>query len=398
MDTIAPTEPLTCQRHLFQLPEEATYLNCAYMGPLLRSVEEAGLAGIRRKRLPSGIGPDDFFRESDHLRRLFARLLGLPEESGTRRVAIVPAVSYGLATVAANLPLEPGQRIVLAHEQFPSNVYIWTRLAAERECEVVTVAPPDVAPGDGRGRLWSERLLEAIGPETGLVALPHVHWADGTRFDLARLGARCRAVGAALVLDATQSLGALPLPMDQVQPDAVVAAGYKWLLGPYGIGCAWLGPRFDGGRPLEENWIARRGSRDFARLVDYADGHAPGMARHDVGERSNPILLPMMITALEQVLAWRPERIQDYTAALGAGFVETARELGCRIEDAAWRGAHLFGVRLPQGTDPERLRAALDRRRISVSLRGDAVRVAPHLYNRTADLDALAEALEEAIG
>lgn len=369
------------------------------MAPLLAAVEDAGIAGIRRRRAPSTIRPDDFFAESDRLRELFARLLGDPRHAS--RVAIVPAVSYALATVAENLAptVSAGQRIVLAHEQFPSNVYCWRRIAQEKGLEVVTVAPPEDPARRTAG--WSERLVNAIVPETAIVALPHVHWADGTRFDLVAIGERARQVGAALVLDVTQSLGALPLPFEAIRPDALVAAGYKWLLGPYGIGMAWYGERFDGGRPLEENWIARRGSRDFSGLVDYEDHHAPGAVRYDVGERSNPVLLPMMLAALEQVLAWTPEHIQATTAALGGGFVERVRELGCRVDDAPEsRGHHLFGVRLPRlptGTGRDRLQEELERRRISVSLRGDAVRVAPHVYNRTDEMDALAEALATAV-
>lgn len=399
--TSSNVSPLPSQRHLFRLPDDLAYLNCAYMAPMLAAVEEAGIAGIRRRRVPSSIGPDDFFSESDRLRELFARLLGSGAEAS--RVAIVPAVSYALATVAQNLAptVTPGQHVVVAHEQFPSNVYCWRRLAQEKGLEVVTVSPPQDPARRAAG--WSERLLDAIGPETAIVALPHVHWADGTRFDLVAIGRRAREVGAALVLDVTQSLGALPLPVGDIRPDALVAAGYKWLLGPYGIGMAWYGERFDGGRPLEENWIARRGSRDFSGLVDYEDQHAPGAVRYDVGERSNPVLLPMMLSALEQVLEWTPERIQATTAALtigggggGAGFVERARELGCRIEGPEGRGHHLFGVRLPAGTDRNRLQAELARRQISVSLRGDAVRVAPHVYNRRDEMDALAEALAAA--
>jgi selenocysteine lyase/cysteine desulfurase len=397
--TAHDVSPLPCQRDLFRLPDDLRYLNCAYMAPMLAAVEDAGIAGIRRRRAPSQIGPDDFFSESDTLRQLFARLLGRGAEAS--RVAIVPSVSYALATVAENLApiVERGQRIVLAHEQFPSNVYAWRRLADEEGLDVVTLRPPEEL--DRRAAGWSERLVDAIGPGTAVVALPHVHWADGTRFDLVAIGERARQVGAALVLDVTQSLGALPLPFAEIRPDALVAAGYKWLLGPYGIGMAWYGERFDGGRPLEENWIARRGSRDFSGLVDYEDHHAPGAVRYDVGERSNPVLLPMMIAALEQVLAWTPERIQATTAALtagGTGFVERARELGCRVEGPEGRGHHLFGVRLPEGTDRQRLQEELTRRQISVSLRGDAVRVAPHVYNRTDELDALAEALDTAVG
>ena len=132
-----------------------------------------------------------------------------------------------------------------------------------------------------RARKWNERVLEAIGDDTAIVALCQVHWTDGTLFDLEEVGTRCREVGAALVVDGTQSVGALPFDVGRIRPDALVCAGYKWLMGPYSIGAAYFGPRFDGGTPLEEAWLAREGSDDFPRLVDYTDTYRPGAARYE---------------------------------------------------------------------------------------------------------------------
>src|SRR3712207_2882335 len=106
---------LACQKDRFFLPEGEHYLNCAYMSPLSRRVEEAGIEGIRRKRVPSRISPRAFFTESDAARERFARLVNAPDPG---RVAIVPAASYALATVARNTPLRRGQNVVVAHEQF----------------------------------------------------------------------------------------------------------------------------------------------------------------------------------------------------------------------------------------------------------------------------------------
>lgn len=299
-----------------------------------------------------------------------------------------------MATVARNVRLHAGQNVVVAHAQFPSNVYGWRRKCGDSGASLRTVAPPDGA--EGRGREWNARLLEAIDGDTALVALGHVHWADGTRFELEAIGERARAVGALLVVDGTQSVGAMPFDVGRIRPDALVCASYKWLFGPYGLGLAWYGERFDGAEPLEETWLARRGSEDFARLVDYADDYQPGAARFDVAERSSFVLMPMLIAALEQVLAWGPENVQAYCGELTRGLIADARALGYTVEDEASRGAHLFGLRAPAGGDPARLQAALRERRVAVSLRGDAVRVAPNVYNTPDDVAALADALRAA--
>ena len=379
---------LSCQKSAFSLPDDEHYLNCAYMSPISAAVEAAGAAGVARKRVPSRLLPADFFTETDRARALFARLINAPDPS---RVAIVPSASYGLAIAARNLPAASGQNIVVMHEQFPSNVYAWRKLAAGRSVELRSVAPPETA--EGRGRVWNERLLEAIDARTAIVALGHVHWTDGTKFDLEAVGARAREVGAALVVDGTQSVGALPFDVAAIQPDAVVCAAYKWLMGPYALGLAYLGPRFDDGEPLEETWIGRAGSENFKELVHYRDDYQPGAVRYDMGERTNFALMPMAIAALEQVLEWQPARIQEYCAALTSELMSEVTALGYRVEDAAYRGAHLFGMRAPAGADISVVGERLRQRKVHVSLRGSAIRVAPHVYNERRDVDALLEAL-----
>lgn len=379
---------LACQKNLFSLPEDLHYLNCAFMSPLSRRVEEAGIEGVRQKAVPSRITPEDFFEPSDGVRRKFATLVNVDDPT---RVAIIPAVSYGIATVAKNTPLSAGQNIVVLHEQFPSNVYAWRRLSAERGVSLRTVAPPEGAPE--RGKAWNERIFDAIDARTGLVALPHVHWADGTRFDLERIGARARDVGAAFVIDGTQSVGALPFDVARLRPDALICAGYKWLLGPYGIGVAYFGPRYDDGVPLEENWITRRGSEHFAGLVAYEDAYQPGAIRYDVGERSNFILVPMLSAALDHLLEWGVENVQGYCRDLTREALREARAMGFRIEDEDWRGAHLFGIRAPAHLPMERLRESLAERNVSASVRGNAIRLAPNVYNDESDVEALRDAL-----
>ena len=282
-------ELLSCQKHAFSLPDGLHYLNCAYMSPLPNIVELAGIEGIRRKRVPSKITPADFFEDGEGVRRLFADLIHL---SHPDHIALIPSVSYGMAIVARNVPVSKEQNIVVLSEQFPSNIYPWRRMWKEKGVEIKTVSPPEKTSGRAVG--WNTKILEAINADTAIVAMGHVHWADGTLFDLEAIGSRARSVGAALVIDGTQSIGALPFDVNKIQPDVLICAGYKWLLGPYGIGLAYFGPRFHDGIPLEENWIGRLNSDQFSRLVQYEDRYQPGVKRFDVGERSNFILIPMM--------------------------------------------------------------------------------------------------------
>lgn len=380
---------LSCQRSRFLLPDGVHYLNCAFMAPLAVAVRAAGIRGIDRRTAPHLIRPEDFFEESDRLRGLFARLVNA---SDPNRAAIVPSVSYALAAVARNVPAAPGGNVVILEEQFPSNVYVWRRLCTERGLELRTVeAPPRDAPG--RAPAWNARLLSSIDRRTAVVSVPHVHWADGTLFDLERVGERARDCDALFVVDGTQSVGAMPFDVRRVRPDALVCAGYKWLLGPYSLGLAYYGPAFDQGTPIEENWITRRGSEALADLVRYRDEYQPAALRYDVGERSNFVLLPMLAAALELVLEWTVPAIQDYCRALTEPLALTLRERGHWVEEPRWRGGHLFGVRV-RDIDRTRLADRLRERQVAVSFRGDAIRVAPHLHNDADDAAALLDAVE----
>lgn len=385
---------LPCQRHRFSLPEDVHYLNSAYISPLPGPVAEAGREAIRRLECPVDLTPADFFRDADRLRALFVRLVGGEDPS---RVAIVPAVSYGASLVARNLELDRGRNVVVAAEQFPSNVYPWRRVAREAGAEVRTVprpGQPAAEPGSDVGQAWTEAVLEAMDGDTALVALPQAHWTDGTLFRLEEVGARAREVGAAFVVDGTQTVGAHPFRLPEVRPDALFCAGYKWLLGPYAVGFAWLGPRFDDAEPLEETWLGRAGSEDFRGLVDYTDEYRGDASRLDVGERSNFVLLPMQVAALELILEWGVEAVAEYCRALTGRAARGARERGLTAGEAGERCANIVGLGLPEGFPVEALLRELERRRVFVSRRGAALRVSPHVFNDAADVDALLEALD----
>lgn len=381
------------QRHKFSIPTNIHYLNCAYMAPISDAVTDSAQQALSRLRAPNTLQPSDFFERSDAVRHLFAQLIDVDDPS---RIAIIPSVSYAIAALARNTEVRPGENVVIVHEQFPSNVYTWKRVCDETGAELRIVTPS--LTNDGRGLAWNSALLSAIDTSTALVSIPELHWTDGTMFDLERVGVRARECGARFILDGTQSIGAKPFSVTHSQPDAVVCAGYKWLMGPYSIGVAYFGPAYDDGVPLEENWITRRGSEDFAGLVSYSEDYLPGAIRYDVGERSNFILLPMLEAGLTQVLDWGPEAIQDYCRQLCAEAVRELRRLGCLVEDDDRRAAHLFGVRLPAGFDLDAIQLAFSEHGVSISMRGNAIRVSPHVYNDARDLAALVAATRAVIG
>ena len=211
------------------MPKDIAYLNCAYMSPQLRPAREIGERAVSRKSRPWEITPDHFFEDVEMVRTLFARLVGGDAEG----VAIVSSVSYGIAVAAANIPVREGEKIIILEDQFPSNVYQWRELASRSGATLVTVPRPKTSTGP-------VPCLGRSTSGTAVVAAPNCHWTDGSLVDLARVGEKAREAGAALVVDGIQSLGARPFDVSEVRPDFLVAASYKWLLGPYGIGFMYV--------------------------------------------------------------------------------------------------------------------------------------------------------------
>ncbi len=377
-------EPLPTQRDAFDIPDDVAYLNCAYMSPQLRRVTEVGMAAVQGKQRPWRIGPADFFDDLERLRTLFAQLIhGDPDG-----VAVVPAASYALSTAAANVSASAGDRIVILADQYPSNVYPWRDLAQRSGATVVAVGRP--TDGD-----WTAAVVESIDERTAVVAVPNCHFMTGALIDIQMVGKAARAAGATFVVDATQSLGVLPLQVDDIGADMVVAAGYKWLLGPYSLGYAWTAPHCRDWRPLEQHWAGREGSEDFANLTSYTDAFRPGARRFDGGEASNFVLVPMAVAALETVVEWSVERVAATVEPLTAAVVDGAAALGLSVH-AKPHASHIVGLRLPAGS-PGAVVQSLAAANVHVSVRGESLRVSPYVFNTDDDVARLLEALGAAL-
>ncbi|WP_407875253.1 aminotransferase class V-fold PLP-dependent enzyme [Qipengyuania nanhaisediminis] len=351
------------------------------MAPLSNDVVAAMDEAVRAKARPWQIKPADFFSVCERFRQSAARIAAVDADA----IAIMPSVSYALAVAAKNLSFAPGQNIVTLADQFPSNIYVWRKLAQERQGTVRT-ARRDA------DDCWTAAVLDAIGPDTAIVAVPHCHWADGRLVDLEQVAEACRQTGAAIVLDLTQSLGALPVDLNRIKPDFAVAACYKWLMGPYGVAMCYVDPRHHVGEPIENNWINRAGSQDFARLVDYRDDFQPGARRFDMGEKSNPPLLEGAREAMEFLLEFGIERIGAHLTAFTAEIAAQAASVGLSSAPVGKRAGHFLSLDLPRDMAaglPDRL--AQDE--IFVSVRGNSLRVTPHLYNDDTDIGAVIGAL-----
>jgi selenocysteine lyase/cysteine desulfurase len=318
------------------------------------------------------------------VRALFASLIGAPRAC----VALVPSVSYGIAVAARNLPVASGDNIAVIDQEYPSNYYSWQRLARERGAQIRTA----VARG---GSSVTDAIVSAIDRRTAVVAVSNCHWTNGTLVDLPRVAATARRYDAALVVDASQSLGALAFDIAEIRPDFLVTVGYKWLLGPYGLGYMYVDERWHAnGEPLEESWLNRRGADNFATLADYTDEYGPGAQRFNQGESAQFYLLPMALAALTQIAQWTPARIQQQLSEWTRELSLRAPALGLTCAEPAQRVGHMLGL-TARGTLPPDLFSALAARDVYVGARGNNIRVSPHLHSTAADLERLIATLQE---
>lgn len=377
-------ENLPNQSHHFDIPEHVIYLNAATMGPLPVIAAKAGEDGLKRKLCPWTITSDDFFADTESIRPKLAKLI----EADTDGIALCASASYGLATAAQNVQIPSGSNILILDDQFPSNVYTWQAVADRTGAKVVTVG------NSASNASLSDQLIGAIDERTSLVACGQVRWTDGCRVDLEAVGARAREVGAALVVDLSQSCGAMTFDVNTVQPDFVVCVGYKWLLGPYGIGFMYVAPAHRSGVPLEQNWIARRGSQDFTQLTNYQDEYDLGARRFDMGERSNFALLPAFEASVDLLLEWGIDRIEASLAQKNRTLCDGLASLGLSTPDELGRGPHYVGATLPQKAPPDLVKK-LASRDIYVSQRGRSLRITQHLYNDNDQLERFLSALSQ---
>jgi selenocysteine lyase/cysteine desulfurase len=374
----APTGSL---RSLFSMPDDVAYFNTAAMAPLLRSVREAGEFALARSATPWEIETHDWFDDAERLRRGVADLLGVSD--GT--ISFVPACSYGLAVAAHNLSAQAGDQVLVLAEEFPSNYYTWRRFCERTGADLV---PVPLEPQLG----WTGSVLDQIGERTRVIAVPHVHWTNGAALDLVAVSDAAREAGAALVIDASQSLGAMPLDIERVRPDFLVAVGYKWLLGTLGLAYLYVADEHLDGQPLEENWINRAHSEEFSSLVDYNNEYRTGARRFDMGERSSFNLMPMAVAAIDQLNDWG---VPNIAAALRVVTDEISRrtaELGLTVPASTDHGPHMLGVDVPRET-AVRLGEELAKRQVIASVRGRSLRLAPHLHITGDDIDRLIDGI-----
>lgn len=383
---------MDCQKHLFTLRTDSHYLNCARKSPLLKSSEEIGIKALLRDRNPDDISTDDFFSVQQEVRGLFSQLVNC----NPSQVALLPATSYGFASVLNNVKAKNDGNAVIVKGAFPSGYFALEKWCKRNENELNIVSPSDSLLRVGAD--WNERILASITNKTSVVLLSGIHWMSGILFDLESIGSKCREAGAIFIVDGTQTVGAMSMDVKVLKIDALICAGYKWLFGPYSTALGYFGSAFNDGEPIEESWMNRTNSSRFSELTDYENEYHLEAGRYNVGQTSNFILMPILLEGLRQINSWGPDNIQAYCQQLSQPLLSYMDSIGGVYEDEAYFAHHLFSFRLPDGLDQEALKQELQDNKISISVRGEALRISLHLFNDASDIDALIHCVERVHG
>ena len=372
----------------FDIPRDTCYLNAAYMSPQPRDVLEASIRGATQRSKPWQITPPEFFSKVEALRAAFARQVSCSPDN----IAIVPSAGYGVSCAAKNLPLSDGGLVLALDEQFPSNYYAWRRDALAANAEFCVVSKE-------AGQSWAEALLEAIrlhGDDIEIATLEGHHWASAEFVDLEAVIPALREIGARVVLDLTQSIGAYPIDIKRLAPDFMVTSGYKWQFCPYGVAFLYVDEQQFDGVPIEEAWMDRDGAEDFSRLAEFTDSYQPGARRFDMSEKSSFSNVAGALAALRKLEEWNIVTISEMLANTNDRIAEILSGHGFETMAAGARAPHFQGARLP-ATDPRKLADRLIESKVYASVRGDYLRVAPHVYTDDEDIARFDEVLELAL-
>ena len=396
LDTMGD-DSLPCQRHLFALPPTPVYLSGASRSPMPRCVVLAGMRALRRKaETPWSIASARYSDVDETLRRQWAVLINATADD----FSFAPSCSYAISCAANSIyragAVRQGDVVLVLADQMSSNVYPWQHLCERTGAKIKVVS---------ESQDWTQGVLDAItsSGQVKVLAIPHVHWCDGALLDLVRISKVCRGQGTILVVDATQSLGALPFDAATIQPDFLAAASHKWLMGPYGVCLLYASQAWHGSSgkmwPLEHHEHNRWNPESIDCLPMDSSGHyeprfKTGARALDSGGRPNPVLMPIASKALELVLRWGPERVRAHLQAFTDRVAAKASTLG--LHTPKHRAGHIVGVsKVGDREWSDRCSSFLKSKGVIVASRFGKLRVAPHIYNTSEEVDLLCDLLAE---
>ncbi len=358
------------------------YLDCAYQGPFPRVTVERLLQAIKLKSHPDRLKAPEYFGLPERVRARIARLTGAEAEE----IAITNSATQGIGIAAAGLEFDAGDEVVVSSSNFPSNLFTWLHL--RRKGVTVKVIHP------AAGEVSLDQVAAELTPRTRVLALDWVNYSTGYPIDLASFGSLIHDRGGIFVVDGTQGVGANDLNLHALPVDVMACAAYKWLLGPYGTGFAYVARELLNKLDLPViNWYSVEGAEDFDSLPKEEFRLIHDARMFDCGETGNFINLHGLEASLEFVEGVTIRTVNGHCRRLLRRLEEGLRARGYTLSAASQpdHKSTILGFRaLTDGATAE-LHQKLSANHIAVSLRHGMIRVSPYLYNDEADIDRLLE-------
>jgi selenocysteine lyase/cysteine desulfurase len=381
---------LASQRGLFEMPRDICYLNSASYSPLPLRTQEAARAAVGRKATPWTLDASFANRQHERARLAAARLINAEPAD----IALIPSISYGVATAAKLLTLPRGARVLVLENDHSSPVLEWQARADAQAFTIETIRQPE----DGD---WTSAVLAAIerpgAPPVGLASISSVHWSDGGLINLEKAGEALRRQGAVFLVDATHSVGVVAMDVKRLDPDFVIFPTYKWLLGPYGRAFIYIAKRHQNGIPLEQTAFGRRNVRS-ENAVYFADTrYVPDARRFDMGERDHFISMEMAAIGMEMMAEWGAPAVAERLSMLTGRIADELRGTEVRAADRHLRAPNILSLGFENGL-PAGLVDGLASEGIYVAARLDRMRISPHVFNDELDADRFVAALMRRLG
>lgn len=368
-------------RALFPAAERAIYLNHAAISPPPINTIRAVEAQLRDVHENGSANFQSWLAVKEQARELLANVLGARPE----QVAFVRNTSDALSTVANGLTWRAGDNIVTFRREFPSNIYPWLRVRDVFGVEVRMCDERD-------GRIEFSDIANLIDQKTRIVAISHVQYASGFRTDLRRLGELARQHDALFVVDVIQALGVVPTDVEAEYIDVAAGAGHKWLLTPEGVGYLYLSDRArERIEPTLVGWVSVPNPDDY---LNFEQGWKRGALAWETG--TAPIsLIHGFKASLELLSGVGVAKIANYLEELTDYLCERLREKPYEIVSSRAPGekSQIVCIRHQNGLSPMALYAELIRRKIVTAPRTDRLRISPHLYNTSQEIDELVQSL-----
>ena len=353
----------------FILDPDLIYLNHAAVSPWPRRTADAVKAfADENARLGSSRYPH-WINTEQALREQLQRLINARSAD---EIALLKNTSEALSMVAYGLSWQPGDNVVISHQEFPSNRIVWESLAS---CGVETRAADITAAGEAE-----DTIIAQIDDRTRMVSVSSVQYGTGLKLDLAKIGAACRQRDVLFCVDAIQSLGAVSFDVQAIQADFVMADGHKWMMGPEAVALFWcrngildrLELKQYGWHMVEDCGNYASTTWEIARSARRFECGSPNMTGIHALHASLSLVEEIGLQAIEDRVMENSRFLIDFFLGHQEEF-----ELITPAPDRHHAGIVTFR---PWDETPESLYQRLLMNRVSCALRGGGVRFSPHYY------------------